>query len=245
MSVKSVSQKQSKQLSVKTNNQNSKVDSSVMTPEKKQFMEQYQNNPRNIKKQSKRKEKLDMYDMIVANLCAGTSIIEPTQKLNNSQLAIGFSNISSDIQLTKYFMISKFPDWMQPRLIDNVRKRCMQNGVKINFYFNCKPHRIIWDSHEMKNRMNVWRDYSREHAAPIDVFDYRTQRGESQARSRMINSTRYLNEAELEHKRSFMKVYFIITISAKRDEESLSNMAESIKSLKELCSQSEIGRAHV
>lgn len=240
MTRKNVTQKQSKQLSVQGNTQNNQLNTGGMTPEQKQFMEQYQNNPRNAKRQSKRKEKIDMYDMILANLCAGTSIIEPTQKLNNSQIAIGFSNISSDTQLTKYFMISKFPDWLQPRLIDSIRKRCMQNGVKINFYFNCKPHRINWESPEMKNRMNVWRTYSKEHAGPIDVFDYRTQRGESQARNRMINSTKYLNEAELDYKRSFMKVYFIITISAKRDEESLSNMAESIKYLKELCSQSDI-----
>ena len=239
MAMKNAAHKQSNKFSVNGNN-NNQINNDKMTPEQKQFMEQYQNNSRNNKKKSKRKEKIDMYDMILANLCAGNAIIEPTQKLNNSQLAVGFSNISSDIQLTKYFMISKFPDWMQPRLIDNIRKRCMQNGVKINFYFHCRPHRIIWDSHEMKNRMNVWRDYSREHAGPIDVFDYRAQRGESQARNRMINSTRYLNEAELEYKRSFIKVSFIITISARRNEESLANMAESIKSLKEICSQSDI-----
>ena len=46
-------------------------------------------------RRSKRKEKLDMYDMIVANLIAGNSIIEPEQKLDSSQLAIGFSSISS------------------------------------------------------------------------------------------------------------------------------------------------------
>ena len=62
------------------------------------FMEQYENNKKSSKrasKKSKRKEKLDMYDMILANLIAGSSIIEPTVRLDNSQLAIGFSNIAS------------------------------------------------------------------------------------------------------------------------------------------------------
>lgn len=212
-----------------------------LTPEQKAFMEQYQQKEtRKGKRASKRQEKLDMYDMILANLLAGTSIIEPSQKLNNSQIAIGFSNISSEEQLTKYFMISKFPDWLQPRIIDTIRKRCMNDGVKINFYFHAQPHKINWDSPEMKNRMHVWREYSNEHAGPIDVFDYRTQRGESKTRNRMINSTKYLNEAELDYKRSFMKVYFIITVSAKRDEASLANMADTIKSMKSLCSQSDI-----
>ena len=212
-----------------------------LTPEQKAFMEQYQQKEtRKGKRASKRQEKLDMYDMILANLLAGTSIIEPSQKLNNSQIAIGFSNISSEEQLTKYFMISKFPDWLQPRIIDTIRKRCMNDGVKINFYFHAQPHKINWDSPEMKNRMHVWRDFSNEHSGPIDVFDYRTQRGESKTRNRMINSTKYLNVAELDYKRSFMKVYFIITVSAKRDEASLANMADTIKAMKSLCSQSDI-----
>lgn len=211
-----------------------------LTPEQKKFLEDYNNKSKKNQRMSKFKEKLDMYDMIIANLIAGNAIIEPTQKLNNSQIAIGFSNIASETQLTKYFMISKFPDWLEPRLIDLVRRKCMQPGVKINFYFHCQPHKINWDSPEMRNRMNVWRNYSKEHAGPIDVFDYRTQRGESQARSRMINSTQYLNEAELDYKRSFLKVYFIITVSAKRTEETLANMAESIRLLKELCNSSDI-----
>ena len=191
-------------------------------------------------RRSKRKEKLDMYDMIVANLVAGNSIIEPEQKLDSSQLAIGFSNISSETQLTKYFMISKFPDFLKPKLIDTIRTRCMMPGLKINFYFNAQPHRINWDSQEMISRMNIWKQYAAKHDGPVDVFQYRKQHGEAAARNRMIMSTKYLNEAELEYKRSFMKVYFIIEVSAKRTEESLANMSEAILKLKEMCNHSDI-----
>ena len=217
-----------------------------MSPEQLQFMQEYNNGKSAAKrkkkeaKRSKRREKLDMYDMILANLIAGNSIIEPTEKLDNSQLHIGFSNISSDEQLTKYFMINKFPDFLQPRLIDNIRSKCMNIGVKINFYFYANPHRINWESPEMKNRMTVWRRYSAEHTGAIDVFAYRTQRGEALARNRIITSTKYLNEAELEHKRSFLRTFFIVTVSAKRTEDALANMAESVRALKELCSQSDI-----
>jgi len=191
-------------------------------------------------KLAKFKEKIDMYDMIIANLIAGNSIIEPTVKLDNSQLAIGFSNIASDEQLIKYFMINQLPDFIQPRLIDIIRKRCMQQGIKINFYFNAVPHRINWDSAEMKNRMTIWKRYSQSISNSVDVFAYREQRGESLAKQRMITSTKYLNEAELEYKRSFLKVYMIIEIAAKRDEDSLAGMAEAVRSLKDLCRQSDI-----
>lgn len=221
-----------------------------LTEEQKKFMEQYENkhNKRKNKraqKMSKRKEKIDMYDMILANMIAGNSIIEPTVKLDNSQLAIGFSNISSDEQLQKYFMVNRFPDFLQTRLIDIIRSKCMQPGLKINFYFHGTPHHINWDSSEMKNRMNTWRQYSAEHSGPIDIFAYRAQRGEAIARQRIMTSTKYLNEAELEYKRSFIKVVFIIEIAASRTEEGLASMAESIKQLKELCSQSDIKLAEL
>lgn len=192
------------------------------------------------KNKGKFREKLDMYDMILANLIAGNSIIEPSQQLDNSQLAIGFSSISSEQQLSKYFVISKFPDYMKPQLIDSIRRRCMKSGLKINFYFYGEPHRINWDSPEMKNRMIIWRRYSAEHSNAVDVFSYRAQRGEALARQRIIQSTKYLNEAELEYRRSFLRVFFIIEVSARRDEESLTNMYDSIKLLKEYCSQSDI-----
>lgn len=186
------------------------------------------------------KEKIDMYDMIIANLFAGNAIIEPNEDLDNSQIAIGFSNISSAEQITKYYMINKFPDYIAPRLIDVIRSKCNNTGVKINFYYYAQPHRINWSSPEMKNRMSIWRRYSEEHKGNVSVFSYREQRSESLARERMIMSTKYLNEAELEYKRAFLRVYFIIEVSALRDEKSIINMSDSIVKLKRICKQSDI-----
>lgn len=209
-------------------------------PERQRIIEEY--NRKNNKKRRKAKwqEKQDMYDMIVANLLAGNSIIEPTSTLDNSQLAIGFSNIASEDTITKYFMINRFPDFLQPRLVDAIRSNCTNPGVKINFFFYSTPHRINWESQEMKNRMSIWRRYSDEHDGSVDVFAYRNQRGDSLARNRIIMSTKYLNEAELEHKRSFFKVFFIIAISAQRTDESIELMADSIRRLKDLCKSSDI-----
>lgn len=212
-----------------------------MDPEKLKVLQQYESKTsKSKKKKAKFAEKLDMYDMIVANMVAGNSIIEPEVKLDNSQIHIGFSNIASDQQLTKYFMINRFPDFLQTRLIDVLRSRCMNKGVKINFYFHAAPHRIDWESSEMKNRMSIWKQYSDEHSNNIDVFSYRNQRKDALARNRIIMSTKYLNEAELEHKRSFMKVFFIIEVSAKRDSESLQLMADTIGKMKDICKQSDI-----
>lgn len=193
-----------------------------------------------VEKRSKLAEKLDMYDMIIANLLAGKSIIEPTEHLDNSQIAIGFSNVSSENQISKYYVINSFPDYIQDKLFDAIRSRCMNKGVKINFYVYGKPYKINWDSADMRNKMQIWENYSREHSSQVNVFNYRNDINQVKARERIIKSTKYLNESELEYKRSLMTVSFIIEISARRDEDSLVNMAEAITKLKELCGASSI-----
>lgn len=194
---------------------------------------------KNMKKK-KFRDKLAMYDMLIANLIAGKSIIQPSQRLDNSQLAIGFSNISSETYITKYYVINGFPDFIQERLIDNIRYRCIRPGVKINFYMYSRPYKIDWESAEMRNRMSIWRRYTSENSGEVDIFDYRNQNEASKRANRIYMSTKYLNEAELDHKRSLMLVSFLIEISAKRDDYSILNMMESIKTLKEIGAQSDL-----
>ncbi len=191
-------------------------------------------------RKGKFKEKLKMYDMIIANLIAGKSIIEPTEKLDNSQIAIGFSNIASETQLNKYFLVRQFPDYLQPQIMDVIRRRCVDNGVKINFYIYANPYKIDWNSAEMRNKMDIWRKYSSDVTGDVSVWDYREKRGSLQARERIIMSTKYLNEAELDHKRSLLRIGLLIEISAYRDDDSIINMMNSIKLLKDLCVQHEL-----
>ena len=222
------------------------IEKKELTPEQLLLKQKYEE--KDAKKKAKMavwKEKLEMYDMIIANLIAGNSIIEPSMKLKNSQIAIGFSNISSETQLTKYYLVKGLPDWLRPQFIDEIRKKCMRNGLKIDFYINIEPHKINWDTPEMKNRMKVWSTYAKEHSGGIDVFDYSRKYSEKQARMRMINSTKYLNEAERVHKRAFVKVSITIAVSAKRDMESLTNMADSIAVMKSICNQSDIKLAEL
>lgn len=198
------------------------------------------NNSTSSKAKSKFQQKLDMYDMIIANLIAGSTVIPPVKHLGNSNIQIGFSTIASDSQISKYFMIRQFPDYLQPRLFDNIRKTCIRKGVKINFYTYGNPYKINWDSAEMRNKMAIWKRYTEENNGSGDVFDYRSQRSGDLARKRMIMSTKYYNDAELNQKRSLLKVAFMIEVTANNDEDSILNMIESIQYLKDYCNQRDI-----
>lgn len=185
-------------------------------------------------------DKIDMYDMIIANLIAGKSIIEPQVKLSSNQIHIGFSDIASQTTISKYFILTQFPDYIPNRIQDNIRNRCMLSGVKINFFFYCEPYHINWDSAEMRNRMSIWKQFSSEQSDDASVFDYRNKREDIMAKQRIIQSTRYLNEAELDNKRSLMRTLFVIQVIGRRDDESLYNMQESIKQMKLYCSSEDI-----
>lgn len=192
------------------------------------------------KKKQSLSEKVDMYDMILANIVAGNSIIEPEQELDNSKIAIGFSNIASETMIAKYFVITNFPDWMNTQFMDTIRSRCVMPGVKVDFYIYGQPHRIRWDSAEMRNKMSIWKNYAETTSDDVSVFEYRAKRDASLAKERIIWSTKYLNEAELDHKRTTMKVSFVIRISSRRDNEAIINLGKAIKTYKSICSVSDI-----
>ena len=180
------------------------------------------------------KEKLQMYDMIISNLIAGNSIIEPEEKLDNSKIYIDFSSISSEYQLSKFFILQKFPDYIPNQFMDAVRSRCIRPGVKINFYIYSKQHKIFWESAEMKNRMNIWRDYTAQNYSD-DVFAYRARRGDILAKERIIWSTKYFNEAELDQKRTLCSVIIVVEIVGTRQGDGILKMSESIKRFRSYC----------
>jgi len=186
------------------------------------------------------KEKWYMYDMIIANMLAGNSIIEPTKQLDNTKIAISFSNIASESQISKYFLIRDLPDYLPPNFMDLIRSRCIQEGVKINYYIYAEPHKIRWDSAEMRNRLQTWKKYAESQSSNVNVFEYRTKRSAALARERIIWSTKYLNEAEVEYRRTVFKVVILIEISSQRDEISLLNLSESLGLFKSCCAELDI-----
>lgn len=185
-------------------------------------------------------EKVEMYDTILANLIAGNSVIEPDINLDNSRISIGFSSIVSESQISRYFLIRNLPDYLPANFLDNLRSTCILPGVKFNFYLYASPHMIRWDSPEMKNRLDIWRQYTASQPDNINVFEYRQKRSASLAKQRIIYSTKYLNEAELDFKRSLFKVAILIEITSRRDEQSLVNLSRSISTFKNICRNMDI-----
>ena len=82
--------------------------SAMMSPKERKRAEKA---ARKAKRKGKWAEKLDMYDMILSNIIAGSAIIEPDVKLESNQIDIGYSSIAQNTQITKYFLIKQLPDY--------------------------------------------------------------------------------------------------------------------------------------
>lgn len=183
-----------------------------------------------------------MYDTIVANELSGSSVILTEDFLESSNISVGYSHVESDTQVSKYYLIKQMPMYMQANIFDNIRTRCIASGIKINFYMYSEPYKIRWDSTEMRNQMQVWRRVieNDNNKGSNSVFDYRNNRGINIVKQRIIESTMYFNKAELDQKRSLCKVSFMVEFTARKDEESLINLSDSISKFKGICNTQEI-----
>ena len=123
-----------------------------LTPELAAFLDKYENkhkqkNEKRIRRHADFKEKLNMYDMILANIIAGTSIIEPTQELDSSQIHIGFSNIASADKLSKYFdSEEEMIEFFEKMPIDDFLKfikKIKENIINNDKFFNNYMVKII------------------------------------------------------------------------------------------------------
>ena len=82
--------------------------------------------------------------------------------------------------------------------------------------------------------MNIWRDYTAQNYSD-DVFDYRARRGDILAKERIIWSTKYFNEAELDQKRTLCSVIIVVEIVGTRQGDGILKMSESIKRFRSYC----------
>ena len=186
------------------------------------------------------KQIFTMWDSVLAGLLSGSSVIEPGDSLGMSNIAVDFAGTHSDSYVTKYFMITKYPDWISPRFMDVIRMNCLDQGVKVNFFIYGEPHTIRWESDEVKNRMAALRRFAEntQSADDTSVFDYRSNRKNIIMQQRVLNSMQYLNESELDYRRSIWLNYIVIQFSGRRGSNGryLHNMERSILTFKRYCS---------
>ena len=169
-------------------------------------------------KHSKFFDKLAMYDYILSGLYEADSIVEPEDDLKMDSLDVGFNTVSSSTYISKYFLIKRFPYWLDERVIDSIRQNCLEAGVKIDFFLFMEPHTIEWESDRMKNRQKAWAKFTVEDT-DVDEFEYREKKEQVDRKLSMRASWLYLQKAELEQKRRLCKIHMVVQISGRRGDD--------------------------
>lgn len=163
-----------------------------------------------------------MYEEWIANIISGGNIpLKYDKELGANSMTVHYNYVETGKGFIKYFMLDKWPDYLDTRFLDELRESVMRPGVRMNYYIFGEPHQIAWESPEMRNKIDVWKRYTEDANSAVSAFDYRETKAARDQKMRLIRSTLYLNRAELEHKRTMCKVTVTIQIICDKDEDSI------------------------
>ncbi len=176
------------------------------------------------------------YAWIASRIRKGAIPLKIDKTLGNNEVTVHFDYIETGRGFIKYYLITKWPDYIDDNVLDMLRLDTMNAGIKgvrFNYYMFGEPHVIQWDSPEMLNRINAWRRYTEDAGRAINVFDYRESKANQEQKMRLINSTMYLNRAELDQRRTMCKVTTVIQITCDHDKEAVVRCNSACKLLEE------------
>lgn len=181
---------------------------------------------------SKRAMRKRMYDVWIANVISGGNIpLKIDEKLGANEMTVHFNYVETGRGFMKYFMITKWPDYLDASFLDTLRFVVMRTGVRMNYYVMGEGHVIQWDSPEMINKVNVWKRFTADADQQLGAFEYREGRQAFEQKQRLIKSTMYLNQAELVQQRSSCKVTVIVQVVCDRDKEAIVGCNAAVKDL--------------
>ena len=177
-----------------------------------------------------------MYEVWIANLISGGNIpLKIDQNMSASNISVHFNYVETGKGFIKYFMITKWPDYLEDDFLDEIRMRVMRTGVRMNYYVMGEPHVIAWDSQAMVNRVEAWKRYAASVDSNINVFEYRENKQAYEQKQRIIRSTMYLNKAELDQRRTMCKAVVVLQVMCDRNEDAIVGCNTAVKEMKEYC----------
>jgi len=174
------------------------------------------------------------YDAWIANIIRKGNIpLKIDDTLGVNEMSIKFNYIETGRGFIKYYLMTKWPDYVKPNMLSELRLATMANGVKMNYYIMSEPHIIQWDSTEMINRVNAWRKFTENADQKVNVFDYRENKAVIEQKMRLMNSTMYLNKAELDQSRTMCKSVVVIQVMCEHNRDAVVACNASCKQLLE------------
>lgn len=145
------------------------------------------------------------------------------------QIGIDFVGSYDGDNVMFYYYIQSLPRELLIDFKDRIRREC-KPGVRVNFLNYIRGHKIDWDSAQMRSRLRVLEQVSRENdSSDINAYNLHENIGALGKQDWIEESLKYLAVADRKRGRSLLKSSILMTVSGKRGEA----FDDSIKAIEE------------
>lgn len=166
----------------------------------------------------KRKLRKRAYDLLLADIVSKGKFLPVKTVTQTDTMTPNFAYVETFNYMVKYFMIVGYPPYIQANFLDELRVKCLDVGIKINYMQIGDPYTIDWSSAAMRNRISAWKKFTEDVDEGVSVWDYRESKKEHEQKVKLIESTLYLNQAEIDDQRTTAKVEIIIQLICDKDD---------------------------
>ena len=165
---------------------------------------------------------LKLYDMLFAtNISEDNSASGMYIETDNDEMCIDFSGMYCNERVSYYYMLDTLPRFLAINFKKDIRALCQKN-VRVTFLNHIRPHKIEWDSPQMKSKLRILSRLGREKdeaRGDVNAYNIHLNLSSMQSQEWIESSLMYLSEADISRKRALLKSSLVMIISGERGED--------------------------
>lgn len=169
-------------------------------------------------KRRRRVSAIELYTYFIANMISKGELL-PNKNLKDDQLQIGYDRVRSTTCTKAYYTIGFLPRDTPIQLFTEIRDAAERDLVVVNFNMNLEPHRINWNSYEMKEKRRIWtRNLQNETEGDRELLKSSSNLQLSEREKWLFDTWGYIVKSEME-KVSMCLMDLVVEISTRDNSE--------------------------
>ena len=174
------------------------------------------------------KDTIALYDdMLYTNFVKDETRYSLKYKPEADKIAIDESGIYKNNACTFLFLIEDLPNFVHIDFCSRLRQECL-GDTRISMLTKLVPHRIAWNSAEMKSKLRILGQSADEMAEKdVNAFNMHSTLADVRRNEWIQESLQYLSEADVDRGRALYKTSMLLIVTGTRGED----FDNSIKSI--------------
>ena len=165
---------------------------------------------------------LQLYDeLYAASMASNNSSTAPYIHTANDEFSADFNGMYCNERISYYYMLDNLPRYLSIRFKDEIRVLCRKN-VRISFLNLVRPHKIEWESPQMKSKLRILARLGKEKdeaRGEVNAYNMHLNLGSMQSQEWIESSLSYLSEADISRKRALVKSSLVMVVTGERGED--------------------------